>query len=109
MIKLREIETGTDELARREYAELKNCKLNLGNQVNFFVYESFFRHFCYNKSVEYGHNLRANYDSLYLGVKTLYGGIPNEPLTRLLYNYFGKGYLNHLITLSEFVVFVHEL
>lgn len=109
MIEKQKIVSFVDLLTRKEFSQLKDTHINFANSINFANYEAFFRIFCKNKYVEYEHNLRANYESLNEGIKKLYGGIENEFLSRLLYNYFGKGNINHLITLSEFVVFIHEL
>ena len=53
--------------------------------------------------------MRANLESIELGMKELYGGKENKPMANIIYNYLGKGKINHLVTFSEFIYFCREL
>ena len=97
-----------DEITQREYQILKQHRINF-TRLNFRVYEQFFRLFCVNPNSGNDFLLRASKDSLAKGICKLYDGLPNESLCTLLYNFFGKGTVNHLITFSEFVRFINDL
>ena len=87
----------------KEYSRFTVCKINF-HRVNFAIYESFFRTFCYNPSADQPYLLRADKQSLAKGLAYWYGR-ENEFLSGLLYDYFSKGFQNHLITFVEFVEF----
>ena len=86
--------------------EFQLCKTNFRGQIDFNIYEQFFRTFCWNKNADSPLELRADLKSFNKGIKYWYGGMSNKPLCYLIYNYIGKGSLNHHITFSEFLNFV---
>lgn len=55
------------------------------------------------------YQLRADLQSLNRGLKYWYAGRSNPLLAKLLYDYFGKGKENHLITFSQFMYFLRDL
>ena len=50
----------------------------------------------------------SDYKSFNNGIKTWYGGKENPTLSFIIYNYLGKGKINHKITFSEFFDFMME-
>lgn len=92
-----------------ELFELRNIVHFLEGVFNFPLYEALFRTMCYNPEVEGNWMLRATLDSLSKGLKRWYGGRENLPLAHFLFNYIGKGKVNHQITFSEFVSLVRDL
>lgn len=81
------------------------AKMNYEGQINFDIYEQFFRFFCVNKYVDSIYMLMSTRDSFRRGITYWYGGQDNQPLADFIFNYIGKGKLNHIITFSEFVSF----
>ena len=67
--------------------------------MNFQIYESFFKTFCKNKNSMSDYKLRADFNSFNEGITYWYGR-ENEPLAKIMYNYFGYGNSNHTITFS---------
>jgi hypothetical protein len=49
--------------------------------------------------------LMSTRDSFRRGIRYWYGGQDNRPLADIIFNYIGRGKLNHVITFSEFVSF----
>ena len=68
-----------------------------------------FKTFCKNPVSEHDFLLRADQKSFALGIKFWYNGIENKPLANILYNFLGKGFHNHRITFSQFILLVREL
>lgn len=81
------------------------AKMNYQGQINFDIYEQFFRFFCVNKYVDSIYMLMSSRDSFRRGITYWYGGQNNQPLADIIFNYIGKGKLNHIITFSEFISF----
>lgn len=96
-----------DDLDERD--TVQQARMNFQNYINFEVYEQFFRMFCRNQYLEYDYTLRADLNSLKEGMKWWYGGKPNDLMAELIFNYIGKGKVNHLITFNEFLYFVREV
>lgn len=97
-----------DATSMQEIEELDTCKKNFV-RLNFKRLEMFFRTFCVNKKAEADYLLRANKDSFRKGIQYWYNGKDNPAVANLLFSYLGKQKVNHLITFSEFIYFVHEL
>jgi len=88
---------------------MKTYEYNFQDKIHFELYYNFFRLFCKNKFVDYNHYLRADFKSFSEGIKIWYGGRENPNLSWLIYKYFSKGSVNHLVTPSEFIMFIREM
>ena len=97
-----------DHKETSEMQEIKECIANFGHKMNVEIYQQFFRSFCRNKDAAADYMLRADFKSFSQGIEFWYGR-PNEALSKLLYNYFGFGKVNHTITFSQFIIFIREL
>jgi len=103
-------EAHTDAMEDEERRQLRFCRSHYGRDLCFPAYESFFRTFCRNSRwTAYDFALRADFESFRKGITRWYGNRENLPLTELLYNFFGKGKVNHLVTFSEFLGLVRDL
>lgn len=88
---------------------MRIVRSNFINNINFPVYESFFRSFCKKKYIESEFLLRADFKSFNEGVGFWFDNVENKPLTQLIHLYIGRGKVNHIITFSEFIYFIREL
>jgi hypothetical protein len=99
----------TDWREQQERQDITDHRANLRRYINFEIYEALFRTFCRNPNIEHDCLLRADFESFNKGITFWYNKKENLPLANLIYNYFGKGRLNHLVTFSEFIVFIREI
>ena len=98
-----------EERFHKEAQMITLAKMNYQGQINFDIYEQFFRFFCVNKYVDNIYMLMSTRASFRRGIRYWYGGRDNQPLADIIFNYIGRGIVNHVITLSEFVSFTLDL
>ena len=92
-----------------EIFEIRNLQHFLESTINFPLYETMFRDMCKNPYVDSNWNLRADVHSINQGLKKWYGGQDNMPVAHILFNYMGKGKVNHIVTFSEFIIVIRDL
>ena len=107
-----EIKQNERELEEEYFNEL--LKIGVLQQacpsINFSIYQSFFRTFCKDQGSNQKQKqiITADYQSLAAGIQKWYGGKANPTLSFIIYNYLGKGKINHKITFPEFFEFITD-